>query len=698
VPRYNAVSFSGAELLPKESSNMTRPLTVLALAGALLAVACDDQPTSPRPGQKPSAVIVDANHEGDNKEVFFLPPMVPNPAGSEFFDVGHFNPNLTSAVIRVCHMVNNTCEPVATFGALAGATGPIVISAEQEHYLATWHTDESALVVGGAYQIQVFADADLSGVPVARADLAVVGTGKELKNANTNETIGLVDGRTLPIKVRFETGARCASENCLGQRVTDAGGTLVLESGNGALLLQDGWLPPGISEVTVTLQRHPPGPNNECVGNAAFTGPGLVAQREACLEVTTDPVLVPGPTTGIQRPAFIFVCTESDEEDPLHEFLQIIKADDGRPLQALDDVSHEELLALGFDPSCEGTPSDISFGSHPLLRLASRGLHAITRPVARLLEVKPLYAIDLGQGGEIDLFDGFSYFTLGVQASAATFGTVPASAPVGSLVPLSIQVSGQTRHPPNPVESDGLAGIAVTFTVTGGGGLLSDPAAVEPPLVSSLSVSTNVDGVATVNLNVGTGTNIVQAVAMVGGSPVTLPVTFTVAAFASVVQTLIACSPEDRGGDLISRGWYVPSFPGVSLTSVQLELLSRPVTEASVAGVYTFDLTARSSTYDGPVVARSRVSVTLDGASTPVSTTFPFRNPAIAEGSLVTFAVTMVSGPADAQVLYGVVGSFEGDPSCPIIETNGTEPPLSTFRRQGIVATIAGGARPPVIE
>ena len=517
---------------------MNRIPILLALAGVLFTTACEDQPTSPRAGQRPSALISDASHDGVNKEVFFLPPMVPNPTGSPFFKPGEFNPNLTSAVIRVCYWSNGDCATtVASFGA-GQATGPISISLQDEHYLALWHTDESspALVVGQAYRVEVFPDGDLNAAPVAWADVAVASTGKELKNLNTNETIGLIDGRTLPIKVRFQNGVRCESDNCLSQRVTAAGGNLILESGNGALVLQEGWLPPGISEVTVTLQRHATGPDNDCVGNAAYTGPGLVAQREACLEVTTDPSLLPGAATGIQRPAFVFLCTEVSETDPLRDFLQIIKADDGLPLEALKDVSDDELIGLGFDPTCDGTPGEIGFGSNPVMRLAGRALHAITRPVARLLEVKPLYAIDLGQGGEIPIGGFFSHFTLGVQATETPFGSTPGTGQAGSSVALSVRVTGLTVHPPGEIEDEGLAGIDVTFAITDGDGGLTDPAdegELDP--VSSITVQTNADGVATVDLTLAEGANVVEAIAKVSGSPVTLPVTFSVTGTAAPV-------------------------------------------------------------------------------------------------------------------------------------------------------------------
>jgi hypothetical protein len=74
---------------------------------------------------------------------------------------------------------------------------------------------------------------------------------------------------------------------------------------------------------------------------------------------------------------------------------------------------------------------------------------------------------------------------------------------------------------------------------------------------------------------------------------------------------------------------------------------------------------------------------------------FSFPNSVIPEGSLVAFSLTMVSGPANAVTFYNV--ATPDDPDCPIVQTNDTSAPLSTFRRQGIVATVVGGARPVVI-
>lgn len=505
------------------------PVAALAFAGALFISACDDQPTSPRSGLLPRAAISDAANGGGNSAIYFLPPVTDQPN-----IVGQFNPNLTRAVIRICKMVDFACtQVVASFGA-GQSTGPIVISSN--HYLAAWHVASSspAVIVGAEYRIEVFPDdpgSDLSAVPEAWADVQAVNSGKEFRNLRTNDIVPLLPNGSLPIKVWIGSNVRCESTNCTSKVVDNGGSTLVLGSGNGALLLQDGWLPPGVSNVTVTLQRHAPGPNNDCVGKAAFTPPGLVAQREACLQVTTDPVIVPGPTTGIQKAAFVYLCTESDEGDPFHEFLQIIKADDGQPLEALKDVSHADLLALGFVPGCEGT-SDIGMISNPILRLAARGLNAITRPVARLLEVEPLYAIDLGQGGEIGRFAGFSYFTLGAVAELEKIGETPETAEAGTSQSLDVRVTSLTHHPPGEAESESLEGVSVRFMVTDGNGGLFDPEGDgESDPVDEVTVQTGSGegaGFANVHLLVAEGTNVVEAVVIANGVPASAPVTFSI--------------------------------------------------------------------------------------------------------------------------------------------------------------------------
>ena len=209
------------------------PVAALAFAAALLTTACEDQPTSPRPALLPHAAISDAANGGANSAIYFLPPVTDQPN-----IVGQFNPNLTTAVIRICKMVDGACtQVIASFGA-GQSTGPITILSN--HYLATWHVASStpAVIVGAAYRIEVFTGnpgSDLSAVPEAWADVQAVNSGKEFKNLKTNDIVPLLPNGTLPIKVWIGSDVRCESTNCVSAVVDNTGGTLVLTSGNGAL-------------------------------------------------------------------------------------------------------------------------------------------------------------------------------------------------------------------------------------------------------------------------------------------------------------------------------------------------------------------------------------------------------------------------------------------------------------------------------
>ncbi len=142
------------------------------------------------------------------------------------------------------------------------------------------------------------------------------------------------------------------------------------------------------------------------------------------------------------------------------------------------------------------------------------------------------------------------------------------------------------------------------------------------------------------------------------------------------------------GGDFIYRGFYVPSYPGTSLSSVTVWM------KTLTAGTYTVSMTARANAYDGPVIGTSTAIVALPaslGTDTPV--TFYFPGAAVAQGSLVTFAMTQVN-PAGLDLYYDVGDCGLNDPNCPTtnptIETEGTNPSLDTFRRKGVNVTITG--------
>ena len=175
-----------------------------------------------------------------------------------------------------------------------------------------------------------------------------------------------------------------------------------------------------------------------------------------------------------------------------------------------------------------------------------------------------------------------------------------------------------------------------------------------------------------------------------GSTPVTIQVTDS-STPPQVVRTtlnLIVTSPTTgSGGDFIFRGFYLPSYTGTGLAQATLNF------SAAVAGDYTITLTAHTNTYNGPVVGSATTTVTLPGSvTTSVPTIFNFPTPAIriVPGTLVAFSMTLVSGPS--QPYFAVSSCGLGDPSCttggPFVETEDTTPPLSVFRRNGVIISL----------
>lgn len=154
--------------------------------------------------------------------------------------------------------------------------------------------------------------------------------------------------------------------------------------------------------------------------------------------------------------------------------------------------------------------------------------------------------------------------------------------------------------------------------------------------------------------------------------------------------TIASGTTISGGGDFISRGFYLPSYPGTVLTQATLAF------SAATAGDYTITLTALSGAYNGAAIGSSTATVTLFGnVGTAVLTTFNFPSPAVTPGSLVAFTMSLVSGPS---LPYYAV-TCGSDPQCTIfstaVETEDTTPPLSIFRRNGVVLTLVSS--PPTL-
>jgi hypothetical protein len=175
-----------------------RPRLLPTAAVLVACVGCDstDQPMAPD-SAPPAYAISDAPHEG-MPHFFLLPPLVDAPAARGTFDA------TLAPTVEICALRSSACgEIIASFTKDAGPGGEVItVDREREQYQVDWKTDEFALSDATNYRIVVRVSAVLLGY----VDVDVARNASQFKNLNTNEVIGLVDGRTLPIKFRAERG------------------------------------------------------------------------------------------------------------------------------------------------------------------------------------------------------------------------------------------------------------------------------------------------------------------------------------------------------------------------------------------------------------------------------------------------------------------------------------------------------------
>ncbi len=132
----------------------------------------------------------------------WLPPMAPDPAAT-----GSFDAELAPRV-RVCEW-DGTCAAVVAVFSMDGGTGSTTVRVDEldEHYIVNWHTERFDLDPGLKYRIQVLVDQPGQGAEVllGHADVRVVANARDLRHVDP-AYLGVVHGRTLPIRFRIETG------------------------------------------------------------------------------------------------------------------------------------------------------------------------------------------------------------------------------------------------------------------------------------------------------------------------------------------------------------------------------------------------------------------------------------------------------------------------------------------------------------
>ena len=552
-------------------------------AAMLVLGACGEQPTAPRSRQAPppAFAIQDGAHNGGNPGFFLLPPLVASPSGDAEFGDASFAASAAPRV-EICQLASDpnagpaNCvagNPLLTFSGSGVTVSPPI-------FQVNWKTDEVALNTSAFYRIQVLVGTQLMGF----ADIDPVSSSRDLKLARTGEAIPLLDGRTLPIKFTIETDALCPTTRpCTKARVTDDGGAFTLPSGTGGILLQDGWLPAGIGEVTLTLEDVALGPDNLCHAPGGFDGAGLVRQFEGCMAITTEPALTLGPTTGIQRPAIIGVCIESEaQSSAFRPFLRLFKSDPGYPLFVLADA--DPSVIPGF--SCEGytgsplPPPVIGLGSNPVKHYASAGLDYLLRRVARVFDTRAVYAVDLGAGGELPIGQMFSRFGWGTTASLAAIGSPSQSTQPGQQVAVSILATGLVDHETPRSQCEGsedeseelgcvavMPGLTVTFAVTGGGGTVGGSA--------TFTTTTGPNGVASATWTMGAspGINTLVVTGAAGSTPLVLTAN-ALAATSTVLRSTFSGNQLSVVGDPVFLEATVAQLPtGGAVSAGQVEFL-----------------------------------------------------------------------------------------------------------------------------
>ncbi len=169
----------------------------LLIVSLLVAVAaCGDTFSTAPNGGLPSFDIADAAR--DYKEGFYwLPPIVKQPIVSGTFDA------TLSPTVEICELVDGVCGAIIATYTMTSGPGGEFVRLQDQHYHVNWHTDQFALSTTNSYRISVRAGADET--LLGYADVQPAANGSGLKNLDSDEMMGLVDGRTLPIKFRIQT-------------------------------------------------------------------------------------------------------------------------------------------------------------------------------------------------------------------------------------------------------------------------------------------------------------------------------------------------------------------------------------------------------------------------------------------------------------------------------------------------------------
>ena len=180
---------------------------VLISLVAVAFVACKDAISPTDTGLETANFEIKDGSTDGNVEVFFLPPLVVNPAGDPNFDDGGANPDLEGEVVaKICETDGTSC-----LSEQIGADLPMSLSGE--HYRVNWRTRNfgGGLTNGTPYRIQIF----LGDALLASRDVLPVSKLNKKAASCSSRDVDFCqfktgrNGANLPIKVRIESAAVC---------------------------------------------------------------------------------------------------------------------------------------------------------------------------------------------------------------------------------------------------------------------------------------------------------------------------------------------------------------------------------------------------------------------------------------------------------------------------------------------------------
>src|SRR5437667_12153623 len=168
----------------------------LAVVAIAAISACTEQQVTRPPVGRPTGLVLDGAHNGD-PELFFLPPLVPDPSTDPNFDPAKFDATLAPTV-EVCRLTGDPRSgPVFCVANAALVFGPVnaILDLTSQQYRVNWDTKSPTLLDPSPfYRIRVRGAAGKS--VLGSLDVDPVDQG--IKNLRTGDVVQFLDGRTLP--------------------------------------------------------------------------------------------------------------------------------------------------------------------------------------------------------------------------------------------------------------------------------------------------------------------------------------------------------------------------------------------------------------------------------------------------------------------------------------------------------------------